>query len=285
VRGAEAIKGALRLVGRAFPPDPGNRVVVFCYHSVHPSTPFRSATPDLFADHLAWLREHCECIPFSELLTAQQRTLDGRPAVSITFDDGYADNHEYALPLLAESGIRATFFLTAGLLDGDPSTLARFQHLRRMDRALIRPLEWGQVMEILEAGMEIGAHTYSHPNLARLSGPELEHELGYSKRVIEDRVGHPITMMAYPFGRPRVHVTGRVVEAARRARYDLAASISARGVKKTDHPLSIPRIFVTNDSVEVLSEKVLGLWDLIGAVREKMPLAISRVVSPADFRV
>jgi peptidoglycan/xylan/chitin deacetylase (PgdA/CDA1 family) len=285
VRGAEIIKGALRLLSRAFPHEPGERVVVFCYHSIHPSIPFRSATPELFSDHLAWLREHSDCVPFSQLLTARQRAGDGRPIVSITFDDGYADNHEYALPLLAQHGIHATFFLTAGLLDGDEATLDRFQRLRRLDRGEIRPLDWSQVKEILEEGFEVGAHTYSHPNLARLPGPDLHDELGRSRRVIEDRVGHPISMMAYPFGRPRVHVTPEVVSAVRRAGYDLAGAIGTRGVKKTDHPLSVPRIFVTNDSVEVLSEKVLGAWDWIGIVREKMPLALSRVVSPADFNV
>jgi peptidoglycan/xylan/chitin deacetylase (PgdA/CDA1 family) len=285
VRRAEIVKGALRLLSRAFPREPGERVVVLCYHSIHPSIPFRSATPELFSDHLAWLREHSECVPFSQLLTARQRVGDGLPLVSITFDDGYADNHEYALPLLAKHRIQATFFLTAGFLDGDEATLDRFQRLRRLDRAEIRSLDWNQVKEILEGGFEVGAHTYSHPNLARLPVPDLQDELGRSRRVIEDRVGHPISMMAYPFGRPRVHVTPEVVSAVRRAGYDLACSIGTRGVKNTDHPLSLPRIFIANDSVEALSEKVLGVWDLIGIIREKMPLALSRVVSPADFRV
>jgi peptidoglycan/xylan/chitin deacetylase (PgdA/CDA1 family) len=285
MRGAEIIKGALRLLSRAIPREPGDRVVVFCYHSIHPSIPFRSATPELFSDHLAWLREHCECVPFSQVLMARQRKGDGLPIVSITFDDGYADNHEYALSLLAQHGIPATFFLTAGFLDGDGATLERFQRLRRMDREEIRPLDWGQVNEILEAGFEVGAHTYSHPNLARLPGPNVQDELGRSRRVIEDRVGRPVSMMAYPFGRPRVHFTPEVVSAVRRAGYDVAGAIVTRGVKKTDHPLSVPRVFVTNDSVEELREKVLGVWDLIGTVREKMPLALSRAASPADFRV
>jgi len=285
MRGAEIIKDTLRLVGRAFPREPGDRVVVFCYHSIHPSIPFRSATPELFSEHLAWLREHCECVPFSQLLTARERTGDGLPIVSITFDDGYADNHEYALSLLVQHGIPATFFVTAGFLDGDEATLERFQRLRRLDRSEIRPLDWSQVNEILGAGFEVGAHSYSHPNLARLSGPDLQDELGRSRRVIEDRVGRPVSMMAYPFGRPRVHFTPEVVSAVRRAGYDLAGAIGTRGVKRTDHPLSVPRVFVTNDSVEVLREKVLGVWDLIDTVREKMPLALSRAVSPADFRV
>ncbi len=285
MRAADGIKSVLRVMGRALPSQSGRRVVALCYHSVHPSIPFRSATPGLFLDHLRWLREHCNCVPFSELLTVRDRSENSRPVVSITFDDGYADNCEYALPLLTENGIRATFFLTAGLLDRDDSTLDRFQRLWRIERDLIRPLLWDQVAEILDAGMEVGAHSYSHPNLARLAAHELERELGNSKQVLEDRLGRAITMMAYPFGRPRLHFTDNVVNAVQRAGYDLAAAIGTRGVKRTDHPLSVPRIFVTNDSVKVLSEKVLGVWDLIGTVREKMPLALTRAVSRADFRV
>jgi len=284
VRAAEPIKQALKLIGRVFPREPGRRVVVLCYHSVHPSLPFGSATPEIFSEHLAWLGENCRCVPFSQVLSARDGPESDRPVVSITFDDGYADNYEFALPLLVRSGIRATFFLTAGLLEKDHSTLERFRHLRKVDREMIRPLQWAQVGELLQAGMEIGAHSYSHPNLARLSDPALEYEVAHSKRIIEDRASREITMMAYPFGRPKVHVSARVLGAVRRAGYELAGTTLSRGLRDGDHPLSIPRFFATRDSVDVLREKVLGSWDLIGIVRERAPLAIAKVVSPSDFR-
>jgi peptidoglycan/xylan/chitin deacetylase (PgdA/CDA1 family) len=285
VRITEVVKDLLRIAGRASLPKTGRRVVALCYHSVHPSIPFRSAEPGLFSDHLEWLAEHCDCVPFNELLTAWDRQSGSRPVVSITFDDGYADNHEYALPLLVKNHIPATFFLTTGLLNRDASTIERFQRLWGTNRDLIQPLAWDQVTEFLETGMEVGAHTDSHPNLARLDERGLERELGQSKHMLEDRLGRAVTMMAYPFGRPRVHFTADVERAVQRAGYGLAGAIGTRGIRETDDPLSVPRIFVTNDSVEELSEKVLGVWDLIGIVREKMPLALSRVVSPADFRV
>jgi peptidoglycan/xylan/chitin deacetylase (PgdA/CDA1 family) len=284
MRVKKAVKDALRAAGRALPSESGRRVVALCYHSVHPSIPFRSATPELFADHLEWLRGHCDFIPFNKLLTAWDRQAGTRPVVSITFDDGYADNHEYALPLLVKNHAPATFFLTTGLLNRDGSTIQRFQQLWGTNRDHIRPLSWDQVMEILGTGMEVGGHTDSHPNLARLDERGLERELGRSKHLLEDRLGRAVTMMAYPFGRPRVHFTADVVKAVQRAGYDVAGAIDTRGVRETDHALSIPRIFVTNDSVEVLREKVLGIWDFIGIVRERMPLALTRVVSPADFR-
>jgi peptidoglycan/xylan/chitin deacetylase (PgdA/CDA1 family) len=283
VRAAGPIKQALRLIGRAFPPDLDRRVVVLCYHSVHPSLPFSSASPGLFADHLAWLRETCRCVPFGRVLEAAGDA-HGGPTVAITFDDGYADNHEYALPLLVENGLHATFFLTAGFLESDRSTLERFRSLRGVDPALIRPLRWGQVEELLQAGMDVGAHTVSHPNLARLGDRDLEHELTSSKRIIEDRIGRRIATMAYPFGRPKVHVDARVVEAVGRAGYDLAAGTTTRGVRPGDHPLRLPRFFATQDSVPMLREKVSGLWDAVGIVRERAPLPIARMVSPDDFR-
>jgi peptidoglycan/xylan/chitin deacetylase (PgdA/CDA1 family) len=218
------------------------------------------------------------------VLSAHRRER-GRPIVAITFDDGYADNHEFALPALVERRIAATFFLTAGFIERDQLAIERFRRLRRIDPELIRPLEWAQVQEMSAAGMTIGAHTQTHPNLATLPPSKLAYELQHSKEVIEDRLRHSVTMLAYPFGRPRVHVTAEVLEAARRAGYEVAASVAGRGVRPADAPLSVPRIFVANDTVETLREKVLGVWDLIGSVRERMPLAVARAVSPAGFDV
>ena len=279
------IAEGLRQVARALPRPAGRRVVVLCYHSIHPSLPFRTTTPGLFAQHLAWLKENCDSIPFSQIHPASGRSASGRPRVSITLDDGYADNHQFALPLLADAGLHATFFLTAGLVEREPPTLERFRTLRMIESEAIQPLEWGQVREILQARMDIGAHSHSHANLARLTLPDLEFEVSHSKRVIEDRTGHEVTTMAYPFGRPKVHVTDRVVRMVRRAGYKSACTVVGRGVRSTDDRLTVPRIFVTDDPVAVLRDKVLGVWDLIGEVREKMPLAVARIISPRDFRV
>jgi peptidoglycan/xylan/chitin deacetylase (PgdA/CDA1 family) len=285
MRGKSVVKSALRRLGSVAPPDARSRVVVLCYHSVHPALQFRSATPSQFADHLAWLRDHCSCVPFGDVPSAREGRRNGRPIVCITFDDGYADNHRYVLPLLLEHQLSATFFVTAGFIDRDRAALERFGTLRKMKPELVAPLEWRQVAEIREAGMEIGAHTYTHPNLATLAASDLRFELEHSKQVIEERLGCPVTTLAYPFGRPRIHVTAAVERAARRAGYDLAASIGERGVRPNDPPLRIPRIFVANDTVETLQEKVNGVWDLIGSVRERMPLAVARAVSRADFEV
>src|SRR4029453_17015259 len=96
-----------------------HRIAVLCYHSVHPSNGFASATPALFERHLAWLDEHCTLVPYGSIPDLIAAPRDDRPVVAVTFDDGYEDNHTYALPLLLERGIPATVFITPGLIDRD----------------------------------------------------------------------------------------------------------------------------------------------------------------------
>lgn len=277
-----AAKRMLRAGGRLTSGDPGRRVTVLCYHSVHPTIPFRSATPELFARHLAWLERHCDVVPFADALAATG-SARRRPTVSITFDDGHEDNHTYVLPALKDAGMSATFFLTAGLIEKDPAVIERFRRLRRCDAESIRALEWSQVREMLDEGMDVGAHTYSHPNLARLGPSDLRHEIADAKGIIESRLQREITSIAYPFGKPKVHFTDLAVEMAQESGYRFGAAIVTRAVRRTDPALRIPRIFVSHDPVDLLREKVLGHWDVIGFLQERSPLWLSRLVSPMDF--
>jgi peptidoglycan/xylan/chitin deacetylase (PgdA/CDA1 family) len=200
--------------------------------------------------------------------------------VAITFDDGYADNYEYAFPLLAKWCIPAAFFVTVGLLEKDSSIVERFCIWRNgASYEDVRPLEWSQVKEMMRAGMEVGSHTYSHANLARLDPASAEVELRLSREILQDRLGERITMMAYPFGRPKLHFTRESVEVARRVGYEYGAAVVFRGVRDSDSPFAIPRFFVTRDEVNVLKGKILGTWDLLGRWHETAPLWLMRMLS------
>lgn len=72
----------------------------------------------IFEQQLAWLAQHALVLPVGEALAAAART-DARPMISISFDDGYADNAELAAPLLGRYGLRATFFVTTGFVGKD----------------------------------------------------------------------------------------------------------------------------------------------------------------------
>jgi peptidoglycan/xylan/chitin deacetylase (PgdA/CDA1 family) len=263
--------------------DGTGRVVVLCYHSVHPHGSIATATPGLFDEHLAWLKENCDVIAFSQVVRHLDRPAGTRPTVSITFDDGYADNHEFAFPLLKKWRLPASFFVTTGLLERDSRVLARFRSFYGASFDEISPMGWGQLLELSQDGMEVGAHTYSHPNLARLGAEELRAELTSSKAIMEDRLERPVDTMAYPFGLPRAHVNRRVVDAVRRAGYESAASILYRDVRSGDAPHTIPRFFVKQDDAESLRLKVLGAFDVVAVWQTRAPLALGRLLTPDYF--
>jgi len=263
-----------------------NRTVILCYHSVSPSTRFASASPELFEEHLLWLKDNCDVVPFSRALSWDYKYCrDEKPVVAITFDDGYADNYEYAFPLLKKYGMTATFFVTVGFVERDPKVLERFKYLRKCNLDELIPLSWEQIGEMRKMGMEIGAHTYSHPNLARLDRKKAKWELERSKQILEDRLGEPVTSLAYPFGKRLRHFTNETIQIAREVGYSYGAAVAFHAVRKDDDPLSLPRFFVTRDTVETLSQKVYGAWDWLGWWQEKSPLWLARIVSPRDFEV
>lgn len=261
-------KEALIALARHRHHDVSHRVVVLCYHSIHQTSCFRSATPELFEQHLRWLKENCEVIRFSQVFESPEPERRNRPAVALTFDDGNADNYECAFPLLKEHAIRATFFLTVGLLEKDPSTLERFREQRRSRHEDIHPLGWSEVCEMQRGGMDIGAHTFSHPNLARLDRRSVEIEVKCSKETLEQHLGEQITLMAYPFGIPTMHFRRETVDIVTEVGYKLAAALLPRPVRRDGSRLAIPRFLVDNDDIETLRDKVFGAWDLVGLLQE-----------------
>ncbi len=97
------------------------RLSILIYHRVlaRPD-PLQPALPDAltFERHMRWLCRCCRVLPLAEAVAClHDGTLPAR-AVSITFDDGYADNAEVALPILLRLRLPATFFIATGYLDG-----------------------------------------------------------------------------------------------------------------------------------------------------------------------
>lgn len=276
---------ALTAVGRRLPSWDRGRVVVLCYHSIHPTLWSACASPDLFEEHLRWLSSECDCVLFSEIHRRATSPSRGRPVVAVTFDDGYADNHEIAMPLLQKWKVPATFFVTSGLIDMDAAVVDRFRFLyegRSADEW--RPMTWSQVRELIDVGMEIGSHTYRHPNLALLPADQVRAELRRSKEQLEDRLGLEAATLAYPFGKPRRHVTPEVTRMAGEAGFRFAGSVLHRGVRAKDSPLQIPRFVVVDDPVEKLEARIRGAFDIVGLGQERGPQWAGKLISPEDFR-
>ena len=276
-------RAALAAARVAIRPDPATRRIVFCYHSVHPNRGFASTTPEAFERHVQWLKAHCRVVTLADVVANRNTRTSGTPLVAITFDDGYEDNHSYALPILSKHGVPATFFITAGLVDKDPTVLRRLQWLWGCGPDDVVPLDWQQVRELRASGMDIGSHTYSHPNLARLSALETEHELRRSTDIISDQLGAAVDMFAYPFGKPFVHFTPTTTDVVRAHGYRMAAAVTFRGVRDSDSVFTIPRFFTDGDDVTKLDAKIAGLYDVIGWWQDHAPLSVKRLVSPDDF--
>lgn len=97
------------------------KLSILCYHRVLP-TPDPLRPFDVERESFAWqmrlLAEHFDVLPLSEaVVRLREGTLPAR-AASITFDDGYADNAQVALPILLRNNLPATFFIATGFLNG-----------------------------------------------------------------------------------------------------------------------------------------------------------------------
>lgn len=213
-------------------------VPILMYHSVSETPPRAtrrlSVHPDAFEAQVATLvRQGFTTLTFEQLGAAlDARTPLPERSVVLTFDDGYADFHEHALPRLESRGLTATVFVTTGWLDdaGDQSA----------GEPLDRMLSWKQVREIAGAGVEIGAHSHSHPQLDQIPGPALREELHHSKALLENGIGGPVQSLAYPFGYSSRRVRAEV--AASGYRYAAAVGNSIGG-PQSDR-LELPRLTV-----------------------------------------
>jgi peptidoglycan/xylan/chitin deacetylase (PgdA/CDA1 family) len=261
-------------------PDPSDRAVVLCYHSVDPSPSYLSLTPGLFDEHLAWLQDRCRVVPLDQLVAGGRRA-DG-PYVAITFDDGYADNHVHAMPRLSARGMTATFFVTAGFLERDDEVMAHLSDVWLTPRERLHPLSWSQLRELRHAGMSIGSHTWSHRNLARLSSADAQEDLRRSRELLEERLGEPVRAVAYPWGKLGRHVTDETVAAARRAGYELGAISLPRSVRDGDEALRIPRFGVGAEPVARLAAKVAGAIDWHASIHERLPARVASVLFAED---
>jgi peptidoglycan/xylan/chitin deacetylase (PgdA/CDA1 family) len=285
MRFKQIVKKTAITAGRLMPRATRGRRVVLCYHSVHPRRPFHSTPPAVFEQHLAWLTEHCRVTSLNDIMTGPAPDIDDRkPRVAITFDDGYEDNHSYALPLLLKWHAPATFFVTTGFVERDPAVLGRFAALLQCGSSDIVPLEWTQVRELHRAGMDVGSHTHSHPNLAGLSRAQTEDELRTSSIILGDQLGCAVTAFAYPFGKPRVHFTAMTCDVVRATGYRIGAAVTFRALRPSDSTFRVPRFFTDGDSIEKLSAKVRGDYELVGRWQEYAPLPVLRMVSPLDFQ-
>ncbi len=176
---------------------------ILMYHLVTPHAPgtrYRGmrVTPEAFEKQIKWLSDN-------EFTFATMDDLAAGPVrpktVAITFDDGYADNHSAAFPILRKYRARATLYLVADREEGSDWSAKKKAHHNSGELVREPKLTDAQVREMVDSGVfALGAHTLTHANLSTL-GPEEKHgEIAGSKTWLEERFGRPVRSFAYTFG-------------------------------------------------------------------------------------
>ncbi len=184
-------------------------IPVLLYHAVSnasaPGLDAFTVSPARFADQLDAIVDFgAETLTVSEYVDALQRDRQLLPdrTVLVTFDDGYADTHDVALPELAYRAIRSTVYVTTGYLG------------QRSGPGGLPMLDGGHLRELAAAGVEIGGHTHNHPHLDTLPARLASEEITRCKATLEAELETPVRTFAYPHGyssrnvRRLVHASG-----------------------------------------------------------------------------
>jgi peptidoglycan/xylan/chitin deacetylase (PgdA/CDA1 family) len=196
------------------------------YHSLDTSGSVISTSPAVFGTQMKYLvQSGVPVAPLSEVL-------DQPGAVALTFDDGLESFYEHALPLLSEYRLPATVFVVSDFCGRHNNWPSQAEGIPKLP-----VMNWTQLREIAHAGIELGAHTATHPCLTELPGPRVEEELLRSKAEIEDRTGTAVTTLAYPYGE-----SSSAVRALARRHFRLACGTTLQPVPVRYDCFNIPRI-------------------------------------------
>ncbi len=299
------------------PPGGRGRLNVLYYHRV-------LAVPDpilhdeidaaTFERHMALIAAEFNVLPLSEACARLSSGHLPARAACITFDDGYSDNEQVALPILKRLGLPATFFVSTGFSDGGimfndgvieavrrapagthdlsalglgchslgegatrrvavDALLAQIKYLPAGERTLLvrriaetmqstlpnnlmmRP---AQIKRLHDEGMDIGGHTVTHPILKVLDEQQALAEIVGGKRRLEEITGAPVTLFAYPNGKPGRDYGPRDVELVRQAGFAAAVSTVLGVAHRGSDLFQLPRFLPWDKNPRWLGLRLLG---------------------------
>jgi peptidoglycan/xylan/chitin deacetylase (PgdA/CDA1 family) len=228
-----------------------------------------------FRMHLDFFARYTEVPSLTEVLNGRGPRGEGKPRVVLTFDDAYRGAVRLGIPEARRRGLPVTVCVAPGLL-GDQSlwwdALADDSHagpppalreqvltegrgdsgeaLAMADRHGISPREMhpmfrtcslGELEDVCsEDGLTVASHSWTHPSLDRLTGPELETELSRPRDWLLERFGpRYVDVVAYPYGR----YSDEVLAATRRVGYRAGLTLEPRMLRAGELPAdgSLPR--------------------------------------------
>lgn len=217
------------------------RIPILMYHHVAP------APVPAFEKYTVTSRAFDAQMRMLALLRYTPLTLDallaarasGRPipsrSVVITFDDGFQECIENAVPILKKYRMTAIFFLVAGLMG------QRSEWLERERGVTLELADDNTARRLLADGFECGAHSLTHPHLTELTELDCRRELTESRSRLEKILGQEISHLAYPFG----DWNGRVRTIAMESGYRSACAVEIGVSDASDSPFALRRVPIT----------------------------------------
>jgi len=167
---------------------------VLTYHSIDDSGSPISVSPEAFERHVRWLTSGRVQVTTIDDLAAC--SVDAQ-AVALTFDDGFENFATRAAPLLTAQGFPVTLFVVTDRVGGTNQWNGR----PAPGIPTLPLLDWGALEKLVAAGVTLGAHSQTHPDLTRLGPAEIEGEIGGSAECLRRRIGVAPRTFAYPYGR------------------------------------------------------------------------------------
>ena len=164
---------------------------ILTYHSIDDSGSAISCSREAFLRHVAWFSSaQVPVVSIPELLEMP----DSADGLSITFDDGFQNFGDFAAPRLLALGVPVTVFAVTDRV-GHSNAWSGTSDIPRLPL-----LTWEQLAALHGAGVQIGSHTRTHPDLTRLSPAAMRDEIHGSADVIEANIGAHPSVFAYPYG-------------------------------------------------------------------------------------
>jgi peptidoglycan/xylan/chitin deacetylase (PgdA/CDA1 family) len=248
-------------IKRIFDSSRVSSVPILMYHSIsenlfgksHPYYQINTS-PRVFAQQMRWLRNNgYRTMDLTEAYAALASGKDVSKTVVITFDDGYRDFYTHGMAVMQQCDFTATIFLATDRIQDKSVQIEGVDYLT-----------WRDVRELDAGGIRFGSHTVTHPDLRSLGPEQLDYELGYSKEVIEQKLGRPATSFAYPFAFPEEDkgFTRFLVDVLENHGFENGVSTIIGRAKLSDNRFFLPRLPVNSwDDPEFLCAKVEGGYD------------------------
>lgn len=165
--------------------------IVLYFHHIGRKLPhFTSLSVGQFAYVLELLEEHCDLLPASALVDERPASTD-RPAVVISFDDGYAETFSAVLPLLSDRKLTAAFFVVTSEIGQELDHTTLDVPLRRAS--------WTELRAACAAGHVIASHGHHHEPMWELTR-STRAELRLSQRLLSAQLERTDDLFAFPYG-------------------------------------------------------------------------------------